>query len=112
MRVPVVCVFILVLLAVSCTSPVAQSKSTNAVQQAAPSAAQSSNPNTAAEDSYTFTNELGQRINLADFKGQALALTFIFTRCPMPNYCPRLSKNFAEASKRLAAMPGVSTNWH
>ena len=61
---------------------------------------------------YAFTNELGQAVRLNDFRGQALAITFFFTRCPIPDYCPRLSKNFEEASQKLAAMPGGPTNWH
>lgn len=63
-------------------------------------------------EAYVFTNEMGHRINLADFSGQALAINFIFTRCPMPQYCPRLSKNFAEATQKLSSMTNVSTNWH
>jgi protein SCO1/2 len=59
-----------------------------------------------------FTNELGQVVRLGDFRGQALAVTFFFTRCPIPDYCPRLSKNFEEASQKLKAMPGAPTNWH
>jgi protein SCO1/2 len=59
-----------------------------------------------------FTNELGQPVRLHDFQGQALAITFFYTRCPLPDYCPRLSKNFQEASQRLAALPGGPTNWH
>lgn len=61
---------------------------------------------------YKFTNELGQAVSLNDFPGQALAITFFFTRCPLPEYCPRLSKNFAEASQQLAAMTSAPTNWH
>jgi len=64
----------------------------------------------AAED-YVFTNELGHPVDLRNFKGQALAITFIFTRCPMVQYCPQLSKNFSEATKKLASM-NVPTNWH
>ena len=59
-----------------------------------------------------FTNELGQTVRLGDFRGQALAVTFFFTRCPIPDYCPRLSKNFEEASQKLKAIPGAPTNWH
>ncbi|HEY5915723.1 MAG TPA: SCO family protein [Verrucomicrobiae bacterium] len=59
-----------------------------------------------------FTNELGQTVRLNDFKGQALAITFFFTRCPIPQYCPRLSKNFEEASRKLLALPAAPTNWH
>jgi len=61
---------------------------------------------------YQFTNELGQAMSLGEFRGQALAITFFFTRCPIPDYCPRLSKNFQEAARKLSSMPGGPTNWH
>jgi protein SCO1 len=61
---------------------------------------------------YKFTNELGQPVSLGDFPGQALAITFFYTRCPLPDFCPRLSKNFASASQKLEAMPGAPANWH
>ena len=61
---------------------------------------------------YKFTNELGQAVSLSDFHGQALAITFFYTRCPLPNYCPRLSRNFEEASQKLDSMPAAPTNWH
>lgn len=61
---------------------------------------------------FKFTNELGQPVSLCDFRGQALAIAFFFTRCPVPDYCPRLSKNFEEASRQLASRPGAPTNWH
>jgi protein SCO1/2 len=61
---------------------------------------------------YKFTNELGQAVSLNQFDGQALAISFIFTRCPIPNFCPRLSKNFEEAEKKLSQSPNAPTNWH
>jgi protein SCO1 len=61
---------------------------------------------------YGFTNELGQVVKLADFSGQAFAITFLFTRCPVPDYCPRLSQNFQEACHKLSAIPNGPTNWH
>jgi protein SCO1/2 len=61
---------------------------------------------------FHFTNELGEPVSLNDFRGQALALTFFYTRCPLPEFCPRLSKNFEEASHQLAALPNGPTNWH
>jgi protein SCO1 len=61
---------------------------------------------------YHFTNELNQAISLSDYKGQALALTFIFTRCPFPTFCPRMSTSFAEACEKMKAMPNSPTNWH
>ena len=61
---------------------------------------------------YTFTNTLGRPVRLAEFQGRALALTFIFTRCPFPTFCPRLSSNFSEAAEKLKAMANGPTNWH
>ncbi len=61
---------------------------------------------------YTFTNELGYAVNLAQFRGQALAITFIFTRCPFPNFCPQMSRNFAETQEILKIMKTAPTNWH
>jgi protein SCO1/2 len=61
---------------------------------------------------FAFTNEFGQPVNFGDFKGQAIGLTFFFTRCPLPEYCPRLTKNFASATRKLQALPGAPTNWH
>jgi protein SCO1/2 len=61
---------------------------------------------------FHFTNELGQAVSLEDFRGQALAITFFFTRCPVPDFCPRLSKNFQQASRKLLSLPNSPTNWH
>lgn len=61
---------------------------------------------------YTFTNELGRTVQLQDFRGQALAFTFIFTRCPLPDFCPRMSRNFADVCEKLKAMSNGPTNWH
>lgn len=61
---------------------------------------------------FKFTNELGQAVSLDQFHGQALAITFFFTRCPIPEYCPRLSQNFREATRKLLAMTNAPSNWH
>lgn len=61
---------------------------------------------------YHFTNQLGQAVSLSQFRGQALAITFIFTRCPFPTFCPLMSRNFEEVQKTLLARPNAPTNWH
>ncbi len=61
---------------------------------------------------FHFTNELGQAVSLGAFHGQALAISFFFTRCPIPEFCPRLSKNFAQAALKLSSLPQAPTNWH
>jgi protein SCO1 len=68
------------------------------------------NPGDAIPD-YKFTNEFGAPTALAQFKGQALAFTFIFTRCPFPTFCPRMSQNFQKAQKELKSLPGGPKNW-
>ena len=61
---------------------------------------------------YHFTNELGRVISTTQFKGQVVAFTFFFTRCPYPAFCPFLSTSFEDAQKKLQAMTGGPTNWH
>jgi len=60
---------------------------------------------------YHFTNELGQAVSTGQFKGQAVGITFIFTRCPLPNFCPKMTSNFQEVQKKLLGMKGGPTNW-
>ncbi len=60
---------------------------------------------------YHFTNQFGQPISTAQFKGDALAITFLFTRCPFPNFCPLMANHFAEAQQKLLALPNAFTNW-
>jgi protein SCO1/2 len=38
---------------------------------------------------------------LSQFQGQVVALTFIYTRCPLPDVCPRLSNNFVRLQERF-----------
>jgi protein SCO1/2 len=45
----------------------------------------------------------GARLRLSDLRGRAYALTFVFTRCPLPEFCPLLMRNFAAAEARLTA---------
>lgn len=61
---------------------------------------------------YYFTNQFGKVISTADFKGRALAITFIFTRCPFPTFCPRMTAGFVQTQNRLKAMTNAPTNWH
>ena len=60
---------------------------------------------------YGLTAEDGKQIHFADFRGKVLAFTFFYTRCPLPNYCPRMSNNFHEARKLLLVTADAPTNW-
>jgi protein SCO1/2 len=48
-----------------------------------------------------FVNQEGRAIHLAQFRGEPLLVTFIYSRCPMPEYCMRMSNNFAEIARTL-----------
>jgi len=61
---------------------------------------------------FPFTNQFGTPVTLDSFRGNALGITFFFTHCPIPEYCPRLSRNFEEASQKLSSLPDTPTNWH
>ena len=50
---------------------------------------------------FRFVNQEGRPIHLAQFRGQPLLVTFIYSRCPLPDYCPRMSNNFAEIARTL-----------
>ena len=56
---------------------------------------------------FFLTNQDGKRITLRQYRGQVLLVTFIYTRCPFPDFCPRMSSNFAEIYKRIAADPSL-----
>ncbi len=50
---------------------------------------------------FAITDQNGRAVRLKDFRGKAVLLTFIYTRCPLPNFCPLMSKNFASLQERL-----------
>ncbi len=58
-----------------------------------------------------FTTETGALRHLADFRGAAVAFTFFFTRCPLPDYCPRMNHNFANARDLLMTATNAPAQW-
>jgi len=44
---------------------------------------------------FALTNQDGKPIRLSSFKGDVLMVTFVYTQCPFPDYCPLVSRNFA-----------------
>ena len=58
-----------------------------------------------------FITEDGNSVHLSDFRGEALALTFFYSRCPLPDYCVRMSKNFSETRRLLMAATNAPDNW-
>jgi protein SCO1 len=54
---------------------------------------------------FAFVNQDGKAIHLHDYQGKVLLVTFIYTRCPLPDFCPRMSENFREIQRLLLATP-------
>lgn len=50
---------------------------------------------------YGLVNQDGKMIKIHDYRGKALLLTFIYTRCPIPEYCTLMSNNFAQVDQEL-----------
>ena len=44
----------------------------------------------------------------SSFKGHRLAVTFIYTRCPLPDFCPLMDRNFASIQKTIASTPALA----
>jgi len=57
---------------------------------------------------FPLVNQDGKRIHLQQYRGKALLLTFIYTRCPLPNYCPLMSKNFAQILEQVRSDAALS----
>jgi len=58
-----------------------------------------------------IVTEAGRRVRFSHFHGMAVAFTFFFTRCPLPDFCPRMNKNLSETRQLLLSSPGAVTNW-
>ncbi len=54
---------------------------------------------------FAMTDQDGKALRLSDLRGRVVALTFIFTGCPLPDFCPRMDRKFSEAADRLRAAP-------
>ena len=61
---------------------------------------------------FKLLNEDGKLIRIEQFRGKILLMTFIYTRCPLADYCPRMSRNFARLDKMLAADPALYSKTH
>ena len=61
---------------------------------------------------FKLLNQSGRTIDLHQFRGKVLLVTFIYTRCPQADFCPRMSENFAEIDKALATDPKIYAKTH
>jgi protein SCO1/2 len=55
----------------------------------------------------TFVDQDGKSRSFASFKGSTLLITFIYTKCPMPTFCPMMDRNFAAVQAKLKSNPAL-----
>jgi protein SCO1/2 len=54
-----------------------------------------------------FTDQDGRARRLSEWRGRRLLVTFIYTRCPLPDFCPRLERNLRDVQSRVASDPAL-----
>ncbi|HEX2269900.1 MAG TPA: SCO family protein, partial [Pyrinomonadaceae bacterium] len=61
---------------------------------------------------YTLVNQDAKPIRIRNYRGKTLLLTFIYTRCPVPDYCTLMSNNFAQIERQLGQDPELYAKTH
>ena len=61
---------------------------------------------------FGLVNQDGKRVRMSQYKGEAIALTFVYTRCPQPDQCTLMSTNFAAIDRQLQSQPDVYAKTH
>jgi protein SCO1 len=61
---------------------------------------------------FHLLNQSDKQIRLSQFRGKVLLMTFIYTRCPLADFCPRMSRNFAQIDQMLGADPELYRKTH
>jgi protein SCO1/2 len=75
------------------------------------SRAREAHPGDAVPD-VALVDQDGHALRLSDYRGKAVALTFVFTRCPLPDFCPLMMKKFAAAHAALVKEPALAARTH
>jgi len=61
---------------------------------------------------FTLRNQDNHEIHIQNYRGRTLLLTFIYTRCPVPDYCTLMSNNFAQIDRALSQDAGLYAKTH
>jgi protein SCO1 len=59
-----------------------------------------------------FTDQDGRRRRFSDWRGQTIAVTFVYTRCPLPDFCPQMDRHFVAVQKALKDDPALAARVH
>ena len=61
---------------------------------------------------FKLVNQSGRHISLDQYRGKTLLVTFIYTRCPFADFCPRVSGEFAALNQELKKNAGLYNKTH
>ena len=61
---------------------------------------------------FTFVDAAGSTRRLSDWRGRTVAVTFIYTRCPLPDFCPLMDRHFASVQRQALADPALRDRFH
>ena len=61
---------------------------------------------------FALLNQSSRTVHMREFRGKLLLATFIYTRCTIADYCPRMSRNFATIDEALAKEPKLYKETH
>jgi protein SCO1/2 len=54
---------------------------------------------------FAMTLQDGNRVQLSELRGKVVVLTFIYTRCPLPDFCPLMDRKFSSLAQRASSSP-------
>ena len=60
----------------------------------------------------SLVDQDGRPLRLADFHGKAVAVTFVYTRCPLPEFCPLMMRNLQAAEAALVQDLALAARTH
>lgn len=60
----------------------------------------------------SLIDQTGAARKLSDWRGQALAVTFVYTRCPLPDFCPAMDRNFRGVERAVTQDARTRTRVH
>ena len=59
-----------------------------------------------------FVDQNGAPRRLSEWRKKVIAVTFIYTRCPLPDFCPQMDRQFAAVQKTAAQDPVLEGRFH
>ena len=68
-------------------------------------------PGTEVPDT-TLIDQEGRTKRVSEFRGKTIAVTFVYTRCPLPDFCPRMDRNFKAAQDLLRSDATLASRVH